>query len=112
MHNCDVVIALAAAQTAAHGFVTARSIISNASPHVGKRVILKLDKGHQELLFEIRPETFSKCRVGTGYWSYVELGDLDESELAALLREGWASIVPKKVSKPYLASLASADSGI
>jgi hypothetical protein len=50
--------------------------------------------------------------VGTGYWSYVELGDLDESELAALLREGWASIVPKKVSKPYLASLASADSGI
>ena len=73
--------------------------------HFGERTILKLDKGHQELLFEIRPETFSKCRVGTGYWSYVELGDLDEAELAALLLEGWASIVPKKVSKPYLSAL-------
>jgi hypothetical protein len=69
---------------------------------------MKLDKGHQELLFEIRPETFSKCKVGTGYWSYVELDDLDEPELAALLREGWASIVPKKVSKPYLAGHSSA----
>ena len=73
----------------------------------GDRTILKLDKGHQDLLFEIRPETFRRCRVGTGYWSYVELADLDEAELAALLREGWASIVPKKVSRPYLASLAS-----
>ena len=40
--------------------------------------------------------------MGTGYWSYVELADLDETELAALLLEGWSSIVPKKVSKPYL----------
>jgi hypothetical protein len=69
------------------------------------RTILKLDKAHQELLFEIRPETFKKCKVGTGYWSYVELGDLDEAELTALLLEGWTSIVPKKISNPYLASL-------
>jgi hypothetical protein len=74
--------------------------------HFGDRAILKLDKGHQELLFEIRPETFSRCKVGVGYWSFVELDDLDEAELAALLLEGWSSIVPKKVSKPYLASLA------
>lgn len=71
----------------------------------GDRTIMKLDKAHQELLFEIRPDTFRKCRVGTGYWSYVELGDLDEAELAALLLEGWCSIVPKKVSGPYLATL-------
>lgn len=70
--------------------------------HMRGRTILKLDKAHQELLFEIRPETFAKCRVGTGYWSYVELGDLDEAELAALLLEGWASIVPKKISRPML----------
>jgi hypothetical protein len=70
--------------------------------HMRGRAILKLDKAHQELLFAIRPETFEKCRVGTGYWSYVELGDLDESELAALLLEGWASIVPKKISRPVL----------
>jgi len=75
----------------------------------GDRTILKLDKGHQELLFEIRPGTFSKCRVGTGYWSYVELADLDEAELAGLLLEGWSSIVPKKISRPYLAALAPSD---
>jgi hypothetical protein len=67
--------------------------------HWRGRTILKLDKAHQELLFEIRPETFEKCRVATGYWSYVELGHLDDAELAALVREAWSSIVPKKVSR-------------
>jgi hypothetical protein len=69
------------------------------------RVILKLDRGHQELLFEIRPETFAKCPVATVYWSYVEIAHLDEAELADLVREAWSQIVPKKVSRPYLASL-------
>lgn len=66
------------------------------------RVILKLDKGHQELLFEIRPETFSKCPVATVYWSYVEIAHLDEAELADLVLEAWSQIVPKKVSRPVL----------
>ena len=65
------------------------------------RVIMKLDRGHQELLFEIRPETFSRCPVATVYWSYVELEHLDEPELAALVLEAWAQIVPRKVSKAY-----------
>ena len=68
------------------------------------RVILKLDRGHQELLFEIRPETFSKCPVATVYWSYVEIAHLDEVELADLVLEAWAQIVPKKVSRPVLAA--------
>ena len=63
------------------------------------RAILKLDKGHQELLFEIRPETFQKCPVATLYWSYVELDHLDETELADLVREAWAQVVPKKVGR-------------
>ena len=66
------------------------------------RTILKLDKGHQELLFEIRPETFSKCPVATVYWSYVELAHLDEAELADLVLEAWSQVVPKKVSRPVL----------
>jgi hypothetical protein len=70
--------------------------------HWNERVILKLDKSHQELLFEIRPETFQRCRVGTGYWSYVEIDHLDQDELAALVREAWSTIVPKKVSRPVL----------
>jgi len=66
------------------------------------RAILKLEKGHQELLFEIRPETFAKCPVATVYWSYVELANLDEGELADLVLEAWAQIVPKRVSRPVL----------
>lgn len=68
------------------------------------RAILKLDRGHQELLFEIRPETFSKCPVATVYWSYVELEHLDEPELDDLVVEAWSQIVPKKVSRPLLAT--------
>jgi hypothetical protein len=56
-------------------------------------------------LFEIRPETFQKCKVATNYWSYVVLADLDAAELAALVREAWSLIVPKKVSRPFLAGL-------
>lgn len=67
------------------------------------RVVMKLDRGHQELLFEIRPETFRKFPVATLYWAQVEIAHLDEAELAALVLEAWTQIVPKKVSKPYLA---------
>jgi len=66
------------------------------------RVVLKLDKPHQELLFEIRPETFQKCPVATRYWRYVEIGRLDDAEFADLVREAWAQVVPKKVSRPVL----------
>lgn len=66
------------------------------------RVILKLDRGHQELLFEIRPETFRKFPVATVHWSHVEIGDLDDVELADLVREAWAQVVPKKVSRPVI----------
>lgn len=75
---------------------------------VDGRTILKLDKGHQELLFEVRPETFQPCKVATVHWSYVVLENLDGAELADLLREAWSQIVPKKVSRPYLASLPTA----
>ena len=68
------------------------------------RCVLKLERGHQELLFEARPETFSKCPVATVYWSYVELERLDDAELTALVLEAWSQIVPKKVSRPVLAS--------
>lgn len=75
------------------------------------RAILKLDRGHQELLFEIRPETFSKCKVATGYWSYVELDHLDEAELADLVLEAWSQIVPKKMSRPVLEAARSTQEG-
>jgi hypothetical protein len=69
---------------------------------VNGRAILKLDRDHQEFLFEVRPQTFQKCKVATAYWSFVALGDLDEAELGELVLEAWAQIVPKKVSRPVL----------
>jgi hypothetical protein len=71
----------------------------------GERTILKLDKGHQHFLFEVRPEAFQKFPMGPAYWSYVELDRIDEAELRDLVLEAWSQVVPKKVSKPYLASL-------
>jgi hypothetical protein len=71
----------------------------------GGRTILKLEKPHQEFLFEVRPETFRKFTFGPNVWSYVELDHLDEAELADLIREAWAMVVPKKVSRPYLMSV-------
>ena len=66
------------------------------------RVVMKLDRGRQELLFEIRPETFRRFPVATVHWAEVDLDGLDEAELAALVREAWAQIVPKNVSRPVL----------
>ncbi|WP_374468961.1 MmcQ/YjbR family DNA-binding protein [Phenylobacterium sp.] len=71
------------------------------------RAVLKLDKNHQHFLFEVRPETFQPCRVATGAWSYVKLEDLDAAELALLVREAWSMVVPKRVSRPYLAAFTA-----
>jgi hypothetical protein len=60
------------------------------------RTIMKLEKGHQTLLFEIRPETFGPCKVATVHWSYVELDHLDDAELTALVREAYTQVAPKK----------------
>ena len=69
------------------------------------RFIFKLDREHQHFLFEVRPQTFQPCKVGTGgVWSYVVLEDIDEAELADLVLEAWSTIVPKKVSRGYLPS--------
>ena len=66
------------------------------------RAIMKLDRDHQELLFEARPEVFSPMVAGALRWSYVELEALEDDEVAGLVLEAWTSIVPKKISQPFL----------
>jgi hypothetical protein len=66
------------------------------------RTVLKLDKGHQHFLFEVRPDTFQKFPMGPNAWSYVELEHIDDDELADLVREAWSTVVPKKISRPVL----------
>jgi hypothetical protein len=67
------------------------------------RVIMKLDRQHQELLFEARPEVFRPYVAGALRWAYVELGQLDTAEVTELVREAWTTVVPKKVSRAYAA---------
>jgi hypothetical protein len=60
-----------------------------------KTTIMKLDREHQLMLFEVRPDVFAPCRVGTGTWSYVDVGKLTRAELKALVREAWSQVAPK-----------------
>jgi hypothetical protein len=61
----------------------------------GGRTILRLDPNHQHFLFEIRPEVFEPCKVGTGTWSFVDLDQIDEAETAELVHEAWRGVAPK-----------------
>ena len=61
------------------------------------RTILRLTKPHQELLFEVRPEVFEPCKVATGHWAYIDLEQIDEAEVEALVLEAWEAIAPKSV---------------
>ena len=72
------------------------------------RVLMKLDKGRQELLFEARPDVFSPMVAGRLRWSWVEIDLLGADEAADLVRESWRQVVPKKVSRALTASGESA----
>ena len=64
------------------------------------RAIMKLDREHQQFLFDVRSDTFTPCKVGTGgIWSYVDLSKLTQKELRALVIEAWRQVVPKKLSR-------------
>ena len=57
--------------------------------------VLRLDREHQHMLFEVRPDIFAPCKVGTGIWSYVAIGKLTRAELKRLVREAWSLVAPK-----------------
>jgi len=65
------------------------------------RIVMKLEKHHQELLFEARPEVFSPMIAGALRWSWVDIAALDPDEIRSLVIEAWTQIVPKKVSRAY-----------
>lgn len=70
----------------------------------GERVLMKLDRGRQELLFEARPEVFAPFTAGAMRWSWVKVEALDSKEVAELVREAWTCVVPKKVSRAWVES--------
>jgi hypothetical protein len=70
------------------------------------RVIMKLERHHQEFLFEVRPEVFTPMIAGRLRWSFAVIEELDDDEAVALVREAWTQVVPKTVSRKYLADAA------
>jgi hypothetical protein len=68
------------------------------------RVLMKLEKNHQELLFEARPDVFTPFTAGAMRWSWVEIDELDAEEVGELVREAWTQVVPKKVSRAHFSS--------
>lgn len=73
-----------------------------------RTTILKLDRGHQDFLFDVRPDVFAPCKVGQGVWSYVELSVLTRAELRSLVREAWSQVVPGKLRERVTSSAAEA----
>jgi hypothetical protein len=71
---------------------------------VGGEIVMKLFPPHQELLFEARPEVFRPFANAAMRWAFVDIGALDLDEAGELVREAWAQVVPKKVSKAYFAA--------
>ena len=74
-------------------------------------VVMKLERHHQELLFEARPDIFRPMIAGALRWSWVELDALDAEEVPALVLEAWTQVVPKAVSRKYLLSPEQGDIG-
>ena len=76
-----------------------------------KRAVMKLDRGHQVMLFEVWPKLFSPCHVGTGTWSYVEISKLDRPELKDPVTEAWKSVAPKKLLTAHFPKASRARRG-
>jgi hypothetical protein len=68
----------------------------------GEGVLLKLEFGYQEWLFDERGDVFSRVRVGHYDWAFASLADLEREELAQLVTKAWAREAPKRVAKAFL----------
>lgn len=72
----------------------AKKIFASCSPEKN-RATLKLERGQQMILFEVRPETFSPAVWGALVWTYVELDRIEDDELEDLVKHAWRQVAPK-----------------
>lgn len=63
-----------------------------------ERWIFKLPHDRQEILFEVRPETFAPMRAGRMLWSYVRVEHLATKELKELLIAAWGTVAKRRRS--------------
>lgn len=72
-------------------------------------VWVPVPEGMQPVLIESAPQTFYKPPyVGVRGWVGIELGQIQDAELASHLREAWQLIAPKKALAAYRANAAHA----
>src|SRR5215469_8916452 len=76
----------------------AKKIFATASPEKN-RATLKLGRDQQMILFDVRPDTFSPAVWGALVWTYVELGRIENGELAELVENAWRQVAPKGLLK-------------
>lgn len=70
-----------------------------AFPDASGRWIFKLPRDLEEMLFEVRPETFSPMIAGRLYWSYVAVENLGAAELRDFITRAWRTVAPKRLQK-------------
>jgi hypothetical protein len=63
--------------------------------------VFKLPKPQQMMLFDARPEIFSPMRTGRMVWSYVDVEQLDTTELRDLLEAAWREVTPKSLQRKF-----------
>ena len=67
----------------------------------GAKAILKLPEARRDLLFEVRPETFTRGAWGKMVVFYVALDAIEPDELAELVHASWAEVAPKRLVATY-----------
>ena len=66
------------------------------------RWVFKLPRPRQDFLFDVRPEVFQPWRNSAMTWSYVDIAALTAKETRQFVTEAWITVVPKKISRPFL----------
>ena len=78
-------------------------IFSQLTYHPGQ-AILKVPKSRQEILFEVRPETFTPAVWGRLVWCTINLETIECDELIELTRQAWLEAAPKRLAAAYLSA--------
>lgn len=74
-------------------------MFANNHHHDGRVAVwLPVPVGDQEVLIQVRPETFFKPPyVGVRGWVGIVLAHIDDTELTAYLQDAWVCVAPKRL---------------
>ena len=61
------------------------------------RMVLKLPREHQDMLFSVSPDRYSPARWGSLVWTFVALDAIDDAELEVQLGHAWRHVAPRRL---------------